>query len=223
VREILEGKPMNLAHPIRAVVPTLDGPVLEVLVGTTLPLTGREIHRLAGTGSPNGVRHVLARLTEQGLVHAEERARAVFYVANRDHVAWPAVELLTSLRRALLDRLRAEVRSWRVKPVHASLFGSAARTEGGDQSDVDVLLVRPDEVEEDQAPWADQVDRLRHQVWAWTGNRCQAFQVDLVRLAEHVRVRDPLIDAWLRDAITLAGPDLRAILRRLPAVGGDRR
>jgi len=211
---------MNLAHPVRAVVPTLDGPVLEVLAGTTRPLTGREVHRLARAGSPNGVRRVLARLVEQGLVHAEERAAAVFYVANRDHVAWPAVDLLTSLRRSLLDRLHAEFGSWRPKPVHASLFGSAARGEGGDQSDVDVLLVRPEGVEEDESPWADQVDRLRRQVWAWTGNRCQAFQVDLVRLAEHVHARDPLVDAWLRDAITLVGSDLRTVLRRLPVSGG---
>src|SRR6266508_1038245 len=71
----LEVKPVDVAHPIRAVVPTLDGPVLEVLARTTRPLTGREIHRLAETGSPNGVRLALTRLSGQGLVHAEERAR----------------------------------------------------------------------------------------------------------------------------------------------------
>jgi len=100
---------LDVAHPIRSVVPTLDGPVLEVLARTTRPLSGREVHRLAGTGSPNGIRLVLARLAEQGLVYAEERAKAVFYTANRDHVAWPAVEILTGLRRTLLDRLRAEL------------------------------------------------------------------------------------------------------------------
>jgi signal transduction histidine kinase len=81
---------VDVAHPIRSVVSTLDGPVLEVLARTTRSLTGREIHRLAGTGSPNGVRRALDRLAEQGLVHAEERAKAVFYPGNRDHVAWPA-------------------------------------------------------------------------------------------------------------------------------------
>jgi Nucleotidyltransferase domain len=213
---------VNLAHPVRAVVPTLDGPVLEVLAGTTRPLTGREVHRLAGAGSPNGVRRVLMRLAEQGLVHAEEHAAAVFYVANRNHVAWPAVEMLAGLRRTLLDLLRAELGSWRPpKPVHASLFGSAARGEGDEQSDIDVLLVRPEGVGEDQPPWADQVDHLRHQVWAWTGNHCQAFQLDLTRLAQHVHACDPLVDAWLRDAVTLAGSDLRTVLRRLPVVGGD--
>jgi predicted nucleotidyltransferase len=213
---------LDVAHPIRAVVPTLDGPVLEVLARTTRPLTGREIHRLARTGSPNGVRRALNRLAEQGLVHTEERAKAVFYAANRDHVAWPAVELLAALRRTFLDRLRAEFRSWRPKPAHASLFGSAARGDGDADSDIDLLLIRPDEVSEDDSPWADHVDRIRQQVQAWAGNRCQVFQLDLPRLAEHLRAGDPLVDQWLRDTVTLVDPDLRAVVRQLPTDRSDR-
>jgi hypothetical protein len=213
---------VDVAHPIRAVAPTLDGPVLEVLARTSLPLTGREIHRLAGTGSPNGVRLALGRLAEQGLVHTEERAKAVFYAGNRDHVAWPAVELLAALRRTFLDRLRAGFRPWRPKPVHASLFGSAARGDGDAASDIDLLLIRPDEVSEDDSPWADHVDRIRQQVQAWAGNRCQVFQLDLPRLAEHLRAGDPLVGQWLRDAVTLVEPDLRVLVRQLSIGGGDR-
>ncbi len=218
----LEVKPVDVAHPIRAVVPTLDGPVLEVLARTTRPLTGREIHRLAETGSPNGVRLALTRLSGQGLVRAEERAKAVFYTGNREHLAWPAVEILAGLRRNLLERLRVTFGSCRPKPTHASLFGSAARASGDANSDIDVLVVRPDDVGEDESPWADNVDRVRREVEAWTGNRCQVFQVDLLRLAEHVRAGDPLVDEWLRDAITLVGPDLRVIVRQLPVSPQDR-
>jgi predicted nucleotidyltransferase len=208
---------VDVSHPIRAIVPTLDGPALEVLARTTRALTGREIHRLAGTGSPNGIRLALARLTEQGLVHAEERAGAIFYTANRDHLAWPAAAILTALRATLLERLRSELEAWNPAPIHASLFGSAARADGDAHSDIDILLVRPPDVTEDDAPWADQVDRLRAQVQSWTGNHCQPFQLDLNRLAEHLRANDPLVDEWLRDTITLAGTELRALLRRLPA------
>jgi predicted nucleotidyltransferase len=208
---------VDIKHPIHAVVPTLDGPVLEVLARTTRPLTGREVHRLARRGSPNGIRLALARLAEQGVVYAEQRSTAVYYTANRDHLAWPAVETLTSLRRTLLERLRAELESWQPAAIHASLFGSAARGDGDAASDIDLLLVRPDEVAEDESPWAEQVDRLRHHVSIWTGNRCQAFQLDRQRLAEHVRANDPLIESWLRDAIPLAGSDLRNTVRHLAA------
>jgi predicted nucleotidyltransferase len=213
---------VDLTHPIHVLVPTLDGPVLEVLARTTRPLTGREVQRLARKGSPSGVRLALSRLTEQGIVHAEHRSTAVFYVANRDHLAWSAVETLTDLRRTLLRRLRTELESWHPPPIHASLFGSAARGDGDASSDIDILLIRADEVTEDHPTWAEQVDRLRGDVAIWTGNRCQAFELDRRRLAEHVRVQDPLIDAWLRDAIPLAGRDLRNTLRDLAVMGRER-
>lgn len=213
---------MDVAHPIRAVVPTLDGPVLEVLARTTRPLSGREVHRLVGAGSPSGIRLALLRLADQGLVLGEERAQAVFYTANRQHLAWPAVETLTSLRATLLDRLREELGGWTLPPMHASLFGSTARGDGDLESDIDLLLLLPDGVDEDEPPWADQVDRLRERVRAWTGNNCQTFQVDRARLAEHVRATDPLVDELRRDAITLAGQDLAAVLRELPRRGANR-
>lgn len=207
---------MDVGNPISTVVPSLDGPVLQVLARTTNPLSGREVHRLAGTGSVAGVRKVLQRLTRQGLVHADERAQAVYYTVNRDHLAWPAVELLTSLRAELLSRLRADFASWLPEPMHASLFGSTARSDGDTESDVDVLIVRPDDVHEDESRWAEQVDTLVADVTKWTGNRCHAFQVDRARLREHVRKRDRLIAELLDDGITLAGPDLSAIIRELP-------
>lgn len=213
---------MDLTHPIRSVVPTLDGPILEVLARTTRPLSGLEVHRLAGTGSPNGVRLALARLVAQGVVNADERAHAFFYAANREHVAWPGVEILANLRSTLLDSLRNDLRAWTVQPVNAALFGSTARGDGAVESDIDVLLVRPDDVSEDDPPWAEQVALMRERVTSWTGNHCQAFQVDRARLAEHVRAHDPLVDELGRDAITLAGQDLRAVLRDLPATEADR-
>jgi hypothetical protein len=224
VRAHYSGGPphVDVSHPIRALVPTLDGPALEVLARTTRPLTGREIHRLAGTGSPNGIRRALARLIDQGVVRAEERAGAVFYWANREHLAWPAVEIVAGLRVSLLDRLRSEFEAWSPPPIHASLFGSTARADGDARSDVDILLIRPSDVAEDDSPWAEQVDRLREQVQVWTGNRCQPFQIDLDRLADHVRAGDPLVDEWVGDGITLAGPELRAILRRRRAAGAER-
>jgi len=48
----------------------LEGPVLDVLAHTTRPLTGREIARLARRGSERGVRLVLHRLVDHGLVSA---------------------------------------------------------------------------------------------------------------------------------------------------------
>ncbi|MGH8827849.1 MAG: nucleotidyltransferase domain-containing protein, partial [Jiangellaceae bacterium] len=187
-----------------------------VLARTTRPMSGGEVHRLAGTGSANGVRLALARLVRQGVVNAEQRAAAVFYEANRSHLAWPAVEILAGLRRTMLERLREELQSWQVPPIHASLFGSAARGDGGTDADIDILLIRPGGVDDENPSWAEQIDRLHQHVEAWTGNHCQLFQVDLDRIAQDRSANDSIVDKWRRDSIALAGQDLTDVLRTLP-------
>jgi hypothetical protein len=207
---------MDVAHPIRAVVPTLDGPVLEVLAGTSHPLTTLEVHRLTGVGSSMGVRLALERLAGQGIILADHRRNAIYYTGNRDHLAWPAVESLARLRVALREGLAAEIGLWSIRPIHASMFGSAARADGDASSDIDILLVKPDLPSIDDERWDEQVDRLRARVTALTGNHCQAFTVTIGRLTEHVSVADPLVDAWLTDGIHLAGNQLSTVIESLP-------
>jgi predicted nucleotidyltransferase len=210
---------VDVSHPIRAVVPTLDGPVLEVLARVSRPLSGREVHRIAGVGSENGIRLALARLVDQGVVRAEERRPGKYYAINRSHLAWPAVERLTSMRAELLSRLREAIAQWQPQPEHASLFGSTARGEGTAHSDIDVLLVRPSDVDDEACQWVEQVDCLRVDVEDWTGNHAQVLEMDFARLAEHERVGDRLIDEIARDSVTLAGVDLHVLLREPPAAG----
>ena len=84
----------------------------------------------------------------------------------------------------------------------------------------DLLLVRPDGLsQDDEDAWEEQVAEMRRAVIRWTGNNCQTFQVDRTRLLEHVTARDPLVDAWFRDGVELAGmplTDLIGRVRRLP-------
>jgi predicted nucleotidyltransferase len=206
---------MDVSHPISSVIPTLDAPVLEVLAGTTRGLSGREVHRLARAGSVRGVQLVLARLVSHGLVRADEHSSATLYTANRDHLAWPAIEALVGLRAQLLERLREAVGAWLIAPLHVSLFGSAARGDGSSESDLDLLIVRPDAVTETDEVWEAQVDSVRDLVPSWTGNRCQVFDIDRARLGGHVAARDPLVNSWLRDGVLLVGEPLRSLIDSL--------
>lgn len=212
---------MDVASPIRSVLPSLEGPVLEVLAGTTGSLAGREVARLTRGGSEAGVRRALHRLVEQGVVRAEARGGAVLYALNRRHLAYPAVEVLVALRRTLLSRLRGAIETWAQPPVHVSLFGSAARRDGDAASDIDVLLVRPADLNAaERDTWTEQLDQLRVDVEQWTGNRCQLYEIDPDELAEHVRKRTRIVREWLADAVTLHGSDLTSLAR---AVTADRR
>jgi len=196
---------VDLSYPIRSVVPSLDGPVLVVLAGTTRPLTVFDVQRLARIGSPSGIRKVLERLAGEGLISVDRRANAAYYVANREHLAWPAVETLVSLRQAMLSALTTRINAFVIRPLHASLFGSAARGEGDAGSDIDVLLIAPSLTSETEVPWESQLDTLRSGIFTVTGNRCQTFDISLERLREYLDARDPLVDSWTSDGILLAG------------------
>jgi DNA-binding transcriptional ArsR family regulator len=99
----------DVTHPQAFVVPTLEGEVLVVLVGTTGRLTGRQIARLARRGSPAGIQQALNRLTVQGVVDVEHAGSSSLYSLNRDHLAAAAIEALARIREDLLTRLRAAI------------------------------------------------------------------------------------------------------------------
>lgn len=203
---------MDVSRPHSALVPTLDGDVLMVLAGTTRPLTGREVARLARRGSQRGVASVLARLVEQGLVRRQEAGRALLYTLNRDHLAAPAVDVLASLRSELLTRLERSLGTWQVPAVHASLFGSAARGDGDTSSDIDLFLVRPADVDPDDPRWREQVDAIAEDVHRWTGNRAGIAEVSAEAI-EGLRESQPRVADELRtDAVRLIGPDVASLL-----------
>jgi hypothetical protein len=197
---------MDVSSPISAVVPTLDGAGLRVLAGTTTPLTGRQVHTLAETGSVTGVRLVLHRLVTHGLVHVTRAGRADLYVANRAHLAWPAVEILTSLRTALIALIATRCEAMAHPPVHVSLFGSTARGDGGPDSDIDLLVVRPDlpdqgERDRDEEAWS----QVRMDVLDATGNPCQTFHVDQAEFEKVLRSGAEIAKSWARDSIHVYG------------------
>jgi len=134
---------VDLTDPTRAVTSTLDGPVLAVLAQAGRPLTVGEVAAQAARGSELGVRKSLSRLVGEGIVRATVMGRNRVHELNRAHVAAPVAELLAGLRLELWRRLRETLDAWDPKPIYACVFGSAARGDGGPESDIDLLLVHP--------------------------------------------------------------------------------
>jgi predicted nucleotidyltransferase len=207
---------MDVAHPYTAVCPTLDGEVLQVLVGTELGLTGREVAGMTGRRSHKGVLDSLHRLTAHGLVKRVPLNRAYLFTLNRDHIAAEAVELLMALRGKLFGLIEQGIRDWEISPVHASVFGSTARGDGGLDSDIDLLVVRPTPIEADEQRWQAQVDGLREQIEAWTGNRAAIVDISEPALAALLRQQRPIISELRTDAIAVYGADLTSLLDRQP-------
>jgi predicted nucleotidyltransferase len=206
---------VDVSRPYSAAFSGLEGDVLFVLAGTTRPLTGREVAQMVKRGSTEGVRQALERLVEQGVVQREPAGRAFMHTLNREHIAAPAIELLAGAGGELLRRLREAFASWGPVPVHASLFGSAARGDGDTASDIDLFVIRPAGVDEDDDSWRAQVNQLADKVRAWTGNHTSVIEVAEEALPELLQERPPVVAELKADGIDLAGQPLRRLLRAL--------
>ncbi len=223
---------MDLTDPTRAVTPTLDGPVLAVLGAAGRPLTVGQVASASVRGSEIGVRRSLDRLVRQGVVRATLVGRNRVHELNRDHVAARVAELLAGLRTELWHRLRTELDGWRIKPVYACVFGSAARQDGDEESDIDLLLVHPPFPGERSdaavktpiavhladllaqavlgpadfdpiATWEDQLDRLRGRVEGWTGNAVQVVDMSFFEWRHPPKAHQPLLAEIRRDGVEL--------------------
>jgi hypothetical protein len=66
--------------------------------------------------------------------------------------------------------------------------------------------------------WQRQVDQLVERVRSWAGNPCEVLELTIDELSDAAARDDRLVADLRRDAISLAGVDIRALLR--PAIRG---
>jgi predicted nucleotidyltransferase len=221
---------MDLSDPTRAVTATLDGTVLAVLAAAGKPLTVGQVAQQAVRGSEIGIRRSLARLIEQGIVRATLMGRNQVHELNRDHIAASVAETLAGLRTELWRRFRDELRGWRPKPLYASVFGSAARGDGDETSDIDLLLVHPPfpgekkpagltpnvraqltdalgtamlSSTESQPQWEGQIDHVRELVERWTGNSLQVVDLSFYEWRHPAKAHRSLLAEIQRDGLEL--------------------
>jgi hypothetical protein len=199
---------VNFQRPFQVVAPTLDGDVLTLLARADRALTGRAIERESGA-SHGGVQRALEHLVAEGVVTREAAGRAFLYRLNRDHLAAPWIEGLAALRLELIDRLRAQVAGWERPAAAVSLFGSAARGEAGRDSDIDLLVIRPADVDYEDGVWREQVGSLEQAAARWTGNDARVLEFT----ADELAADEPVLDTAAAEGVDLYG-SLRRLLRQ---------
>lgn len=195
---------MDVRNPLRSLAPVVDADVLLALQGTHEPLTGSRVAKVAGR-SETQVRDVLWRLVDQGLVHAQQVGRSKIYALNRQHVLAPVIDAAVGSAAAVEARIVGVVESWPVPAAAAAVFGSFARRDGDERSDVDLLLVRPNDIDEQDEPWSDQRYELAVSVEGWCGNHAQIVEVSVAELEAAIEAGEPLVASLRRDARWLVG------------------
>ncbi len=200
------GTQMDISHPMKSVIPSAQGEVLAVLARTTSSLTGRQIAGLTeGRVSQKRVSDILNTLTGAGIVLRQVAGSSHLHTLNREHLAADAIVQLASVRDRLIGRIIDDVQAWRSSAEGVWLFGSVARGDGGPDSDVDILVVRNDDVEAADALWLNQLDALAQAVAGWTGNDCRIVEYSAGEIARLIGDEDPLVRSIGTEGIRIAG------------------
>ena len=195
---------MDFRSPVEAVIGGTRGRLLAVLAETTAPLTLRRLARLANV-SPAQASRVMPQLVELGLVERSEVPPASQFVLGRENVAARFVLRLAGSREAALEEISAAAGEIEPTPVSVIVFGSVARGEADDQSDVDVVVIRPDDVDEDDERWSESVDHWRRRAASITGNQVELLEVAASEAGRKLRGRSELWQGIKRDGITVHG------------------
>lgn len=206
---------MDFRKPFGVIAPTLDGDVLAVLARAEASFSARAVHRLLGRASESGVRKVLERLRKEGVVLAQPAGKAILYSLNRQHLAAACIEELANPRHMLIQRLTLLSKALHPLPVYAAIFGSVARGDAGPDSDLDMLLVRPADVEEDDLEWRGVVGRLEELATALTGNACRALEYGQREFSEEAQA-EPVLRQVGREGLSFVGSPQEAIQRGIP-------
>jgi predicted nucleotidyltransferase len=204
---------VDFRRPVEAVIPGVQGRILAVLAETTAELNLRTISRLADV-SPAQASRVLPELVALGLVERREAPPSALFALVEDHVAARAVRALSRSRTAVLEELGTLASTMDPSPVSAVVFGSFARGEADAASDLDVVLVRPAGVGEDDEPWVSSVEAWRTAARRLTGNPVQVFEIDESEVARRLRRPPSLWADVIRDGVTVYGSPLVALRSR---------
>jgi hypothetical protein len=158
------------------------------------------------------VNHVLRRLVDAGIVDASSAGQATLYTLNREHVLAPAVTILSSAHRTLAGRMADLVAAWPYPPVVLALFGSAARRDGTASSDIDVLLLRPDDVPAEDQEWQVRRHGLAASMDRWSGNTTQIVEMSESEIRAAAKRKDPLVASLLEESRLVWGAPIREVL-----------
>lgn len=158
---------MKLQNPFTAICSDADAAVLLSLGRAPVELTAQQVHRLVAGPSLSSVRRSLERLARSGVVLERVLGQARGYSLNQQHLLAGPIREIAQATEELYSRIAQSLDAWPASVAGCVLFGSAARGEMGDSSDIDLLILVDSESAAVQAESG--AYELSRQVEAWTG------------------------------------------------------
>lgn len=194
-------------------MPGAQGRVLAVLAETTAELNLRTLAQLAGISQAQASR-LLPDLVALGVVERREVPPASLFRLVPEHVAARYLLALARATDTVLDEMGRLAGALPHPPVSVIVFGSFARREAGRDSDIDVVVVRPAEIDEDNDAWSASLEAWRRDVRRLTGNPVEVLEVSVDEAATKLAGRTQVWADVRRDGRVVHGlgiDELRAV------------
>lgn len=182
---------VDFIRPIEALLPGAQGRVLATLAETTAELNLRTIAQLSGVSQAQASR-VLPHLVNLGVVERREVPPSSLFRLVPEHVAGRVVISLAQATGTVFDEIYRMTQTLPFPPVSVIVFGSFARREAGPDSDIDLVVVRPTGIDEDDEAWAASIEGWRREVHRLTGNPVEVLEVSVDEAASRLTGESPV-------------------------------
>jgi predicted nucleotidyltransferase len=204
---------VNLSRPADLALSSSAEVILSALLVAPAPMS---IRQLARTTRLSHVRaqEVINHFADRGLVLIDQVGRSHLCAFNRKHIAASAIQELLHLQASIRIVIANRIDKWSLKPLSATLFGSAARGTGSASSDIDILLIKPERAERSSATWADQLFETSQHLQLAIGNNISWFDLTQSELLRANRAKEPLIARVKREGVHLLGEKVETMLGR---------
>ncbi len=120
-------------------------------------------------------------------------------------------------RETVLAELGVQAEALEPNPVSVIVFGSFARGEADSDSDLDVLFVQPQGVNDDDHRWVAAVEGWRQFARRLTGNRVAILETDESSVGRLLRSRKTLWSEVARNGIVVYGKSIDGLRGRRSA------
>jgi predicted nucleotidyltransferase len=180
---------------IETVIPGAQGRVLGALVRLDGPRTISEVGRIAGV-SRDRAASIVAELERLGLVDRHQAGRAHLISLVDEHPVTQSLREIDRARERTIELLRDAARGIEPAPRYLALYGSWARGEATDESDLDVAVVADD---------ATDYDALLASLEKWSrfAQRVTGRHPSIVVADGPAKARSALWKSVRRDAVVL--------------------
>ena len=125
---------------IEAVIPGVQGRIIGALIRVDGPRTISELARRADVGRDRAA-SVVEHLERLGLVERRRAGRAHLVSLIEENPVTESLRAIEHVHERSVEKLRGTARAIKPAPQFMALYGSWARGEAGERSDLDVAIV----------------------------------------------------------------------------------